>query len=83
MDNPERTANEASKILDALVALSSDLACHCNVPPHTVILPASKVREACEAIDEAVAALKRILVIATESGQGPGENQPGHGEDRS
>jgi hypothetical protein len=36
-----------------------------------MILPASKVREACNAIDEAVGALKRILAIAQESGHGP------------
>jgi hypothetical protein len=71
MNDPAQTAAEASKILDALAALSSDLACHCDVPPHTMILPASKVREACDAIDEAVAALKRILAIAEESGHGP------------
>ena len=71
MDSPEKTAEEAGRILDALAALSADLACHCDVPPHTIILPASKVREACDAIDEAVAALKRILAIAQESGHGP------------
>ena len=71
MDSPEKTAVEAGRILDALAALSADLACHCDVPPHTMILPASKVREACDAIDEAVAALKRILVIAQENGHGP------------
>ena len=71
MDSPEQTAAEAGRILDALAALSADLACHCDVPPHTIILPASKVREACDAIDEAVAALKRILDIAQESGHGP------------
>ena len=71
MNNPEQTAAEAGRILDSLAALSADLACHCDVPPHTMILPASKVREACDAIDEAVVALKRILVIAQESGHGP------------
>ena len=71
MDNPQHTTAEAGKILDALVALSADLSCHCDVPPHTMILPASKVREACDAIDEAVTALKRILAIAQEGGHGP------------
>jgi hypothetical protein len=71
MESPEKTAVEAGQVLDALAALSADLACHCDVPPHTIILPASKVREACDAIDEAVAALKRILDIAHESGHGP------------
>jgi hypothetical protein len=71
MNTPHQTAAEAGRILDSLAALSADLACHCDVPPHTMILPASKVREACDAIDEAVASLKRILVIAQESGLGP------------
>ena len=71
MESPEKTAVEAGQVLDALAALSADLACHCDVPPHTMILPAGKVREACDAIDEAVAALKRILDIAHESGHGP------------
>ena len=71
MANPERTAAEAGKILDALTALSTDLACHGDVPPHTLILPASKVREACDAIDEAVTSLKHILEIAQEAGHGP------------
>ena len=62
---------QADKILDALAALSADLACHCDVPPHTMILPASKVREACDAIDQAVAALKRILELEHASGRGP------------
>jgi hypothetical protein len=55
-------------VLDALAALSVDLACHCDVPPHTMILPAGKVREACDAIDEAVVALRHILAIADASG---------------
>lgn len=62
---------QADKILDALAALSADLACHCEVPPHTMILPAGKVREACDAIDQAVAALKRILELEHASGRGP------------
>ena len=70
MNASEKTAVEAGKVLDALAALSLDLACHCDVPPHTMILPASKVREACDAIDEAVAALRRILAIADASGGG-------------
>jgi hypothetical protein len=83
MNAPEKTAVEACKVLDALAALSLDLACHCDVPPHTMILPASKVREACDAIDEAVAALRRILAIADASGDGslPHGTQSAVGED--
>jgi hypothetical protein len=64
-------AVEAGKILDDLAALSIDLSCHCAAAPHTLVLPASKVREACDAIDDAVASLKRILAIAAASGSGP------------
>jgi hypothetical protein len=65
------TAFEAGKILDDLVALSIDLSCHCDALPHTLVLPSSKLREACDAIDDAVASLKRILSVAGASGGGP------------
>jgi hypothetical protein len=70
------TAIEAGKILDDLAALSIDLSCHCDVPPHTLVLPASKLREACVAIDDAVASLKRILAIAAASGNSPAPPPP-------
>ncbi len=66
-----KTASEAGKALDALAALSVELSCHCDVHPDTLILPARKVREACDTIDEAVFALKRILALSTAGG-GPG-----------
>jgi hypothetical protein len=64
-------AAEAAKVLDDLAALSIDLSCHCDVAPHTLVLPAGKVREACDAIDDAVSSLKRILAIASATGSGP------------
>lgn len=66
-----KTVDEVGKILDALAALSLDLSCHCNVPPHTLVLPASKVQEACSAIDTAVDSLKRILVLTETIEGGP------------
>jgi hypothetical protein len=70
--NPTRqAADEAAKVLDTLAAVSMELACHCDVAPHTLVLPASKVQETCDKIDEAVGALKKILEIAAHSGQGP------------
>ena len=57
------TAIEAGKVLDALAALSIRLSCHCDGPPDTLVLEARKVREACDAIDGAVGALKRILAV--------------------
>ncbi len=65
------TADQAARVLDDLAALSIDLSCHCNVPPHTLVLSAGKIREACETIDDAVASLKRILTIASANGSGP------------
>lgn len=55
---------EAGKVLDSLTALSIQLSCHCDVTPETLVLEARRVKEACEAIDDAVAALKRLLAIA-------------------
>jgi hypothetical protein len=71
MQPPKNTAAEMTKVLDDLAALSIDLSCHCDVPPHSLVLPAAKLREACEAIDDAVASLKRILAMTTGNGIGP------------
>ena len=65
------TNGEAARVLDDLVALSFNLSCHCDVPPHTLVLSAAKIREACEAIDDAVASLKRILANASAGEGGP------------
>lgn len=64
----ERTAIEAGKVLDTLTALSVELSCHCDVTPDTLVLDARRVKDACDAIDDAVAALKRILAITDASG---------------
>jgi hypothetical protein len=72
MNAPQETASEAGKALDALAALSVQLSCDCDVHPDTLILPARKVREACNVIDEAVSALKQIMTISAASGDGPG-----------
>jgi hypothetical protein len=70
--NPTReAADEAAKVLDNLAAVSVELSCHCDVPPHRLVLSAAKVQETCSRIDDAVAALKKILEIAVRSGQGP------------
>jgi len=71
MEPTRQAANEASKVLDTLAAVSVDLQCHCGEPPHKLVLSASKVQETCEKIDEAVIALKKILAIAVMNGQGP------------
>jgi hypothetical protein len=64
----ELTTVEAGRVLDALAALSIRLSCHCDVAPDTLVLNAAKVREACNAIDDAVDALKRILAVTDASG---------------
>ncbi len=72
MDASKQTTIEAGKALDALAALSVRLSCHYdNVPPHALVLPAAKLREACDTIDEAVGALKKILMSTHDDKQGP------------
>lgn len=61
-------AIEAGRALDALAALSIRLSCHCDVAPDTLVLNAAKVKEACDAIDDAVDALKRILAVTDANG---------------
>ena len=63
MDATQIASKEAGKVLDALAAISVQLSCHANAPPHTLVLSASKVRETCDAIDEAVTSLKKILML--------------------
>lgn len=74
-----RTADEAGKVLDALSALSLELACHCDVSPDELVLQAQQLRDACEAIDDAVASLKRILALADAHGA----SLSGHGRRES
>ena len=64
------TAVEVCKVLDRLTALSVDLSCHCDDRPHGVILPAGKVQDSCQTINEAVESLKHILRLAESSGGG-------------
>jgi hypothetical protein len=66
-----QTVIEVGRTLDALAALSTDLACHCDVPPDRLILSARKVREICGEIDAAVLGLRRLLEIAHQTGNGP------------
>lgn len=65
----QATAIEAGKVLDTLAALSIELSCHCDVAPDTLVLPARRVKDACDAIDDAVMSLKRILALADSDGK--------------
>jgi len=71
VDSTQLAGKEAGKVLDALAAISVQLSCHANAPPHTLVLSASKVRETCDAIDQAVTSLKKILTIAADERGGP------------
>jgi hypothetical protein len=71
MNPTTKTAVEVCKVLDALSALAFDLSCHCDVAPDTLILSAKKTQDACDAIEESVAALRSILQIAEDAGGGP------------
>ena len=71
MQPTKETAIEVGKILDALTVLSADLKCNDEIPPDTLVLPASKSRSACAALNQAVAALKQILQISVDAGGGP------------
>jgi len=66
--NLQVAAIEAGKVLDTLSALSVELSCHADAAPDTLVLKAGEVKEACEAIDDAVSALKRILAITDAKG---------------
>jgi hypothetical protein len=74
----QAAAIEAGKVLDTLAALSVELACHCDVTPDTLVLEAGKLKEACDAIDDAVSALKRILAITDASGASIIVDSAGH-----
>ena len=76
MNAAQITAEEAGKALDALAALSVQLSCQCDVHPDTLVLPAGKLQEACSVIDEAVSALKKIVVVADKAGGGPQHPNP-------
>ncbi|MEO5700348.1 MAG: hypothetical protein ABIS17_05555 [Casimicrobiaceae bacterium] len=66
----KEAAVEVCEVLDRLTALSLDLACHGDHPPHKLVLSAAEARESCETISEAVTSLKRILMITQSHGGG-------------
>ncbi|MEP7207349.1 MAG: hypothetical protein ABI920_10455 [Casimicrobiaceae bacterium] len=68
--NTKEISVEVCKVLDALAALSVDIACEDAVPGDQLVLPASRVRETCAAIHSAIAALKKILEISEAHGGG-------------
>ena len=71
MHETKKTAAEVCTILDSLAALSQDLSCHKDEARETLVLSAGKTKDACDAIESAVAALRKILEIAANAGGGP------------
>lgn len=71
MQTTRKMAIEVGTVLDSLTALSQDLSCHGKTDREALVLTAGKTQDACDAIDEAVTALKEILAIAEAAGGGP------------
>ena len=65
-----KISEQAAEALDMLAALSVELYCQCDAPPDRLVLAAGELKQACGTIDEAVAALRRILAAA-EARDGP------------
>lgn len=66
---------ELYKVMDALVALKIDLSCDPHIPGESLVLSASKARDACEALHSATASIKQLA--AALNGESPGE-KPAH-----
>ncbi len=71
MQPTKEASIEVCKILDSLAVLGADLKCADDIPGDTLVLSAHKTRSACDALTEAVSALKQILQISVEAGGGP------------
>jgi len=63
---------ELYKIMDALAALKIDLTCDPHIPGESLVLSASKVRDACEALHSATASIKEVA--AALNGEVPGDD---------
>ena len=66
---------ELYKVMDALVALKIDLSCDPHIPGESLVLSASKARDACEALHSATASIKHLA--AELNGEVPGD-EPRH-----
>ncbi|HEY2865324.1 MAG TPA: hypothetical protein VGK37_17020 [Casimicrobiaceae bacterium] len=62
---------ELYKVVDALVALKHDLSCDPHIPGETLVLSASKSRDACDALDAAFSSVRHV--IASLNGGAAGE----------
>jgi hypothetical protein len=64
---------ELYKVMDALVALKVDLSCDPHIPGESLVLSASKSRDACDALKVATESIKRLAAAldGDESGHRP------------
>ena len=70
LQNNKEIATEICTILDSLAVLASDLPCESPEPPDRLILPATRIKEVCTAIEQAVPTLKRLLELVETDGKG-------------
>jgi hypothetical protein len=57
--------------MDALVALKIDLSCDPHIPGESLVLSATKARDACEALHSATASIKQLA--AALNGETPSD----------
>jgi hypothetical protein len=62
---------ELYRVMDALVALKIDLSCDPHIPGESLVLSATKARDACEALHSATASIKQLA--AALNGETPSE----------
>jgi hypothetical protein len=62
---------ELYRVMDALVALKIDLSCDPHIPGESLVLSATKARDACEALHSATASIKQLA--AALNGEATGE----------
>jgi hypothetical protein len=62
---------ELYRVMDALVALKIDLSCDPHIPGESLVLSATKARDACEALHSATASIKQLA--AALNGDTPSE----------
>lgn len=67
----QEVGKELYNVMDALVALKIDLECEPHIPGDTLVLSASKSRNACAALVSATASIKKLADML--DGKDPGD----------
>ncbi len=70
MEEP-KIRQELYRVMDALVALKIDLSCDPHIPGESLVLSATKARDACEALHSATASIKQLA--AALNGETPSD----------